>query len=310
MMKFSLVTTSLNENRSFQEWKNDIEAQTSSPEEIVIVDALSTDGLRAELDQWAEQDGRVKIIYEKSNAAQGRNLAIDRCSGDVVVSTDMGCRIDPRWFEYITRPFRTDKAVDVVAGGYDVSRQRLASSVAWADYYANNGYKGEPKPGFLPSNRSVAYKRSAWRQLGGLPEDLTLCADDYVMSTQLLASNLKIAFAPEAVVHWNRPSRMSAFWREQYRYGVGLGEADLARHHAGYRYAHGGSKTGIYTEAVRQVRSKVRAILRAFSEGSPMAAILIPPLTFGGSVSLNYGVAAGEKRGAVMCGDCRSRTAK
>jgi len=35
-------------------------------------------------------------------------------------------------------------------------------------------------------DRSVAYKKRVWRELGGLPEDLTFYADDSVFGRQML----------------------------------------------------------------------------------------------------------------------------
>ena len=108
VMKFTLVTTCLNEMRSLPRWREDLERQTRQPDEIVIIDAQSTDGTTEALRHWAEQDQRVKLRVEKCNAARGRNLAIAMATHEHIVSTDMGVRLDPRWFEEIVRPFETD----------------------------------------------------------------------------------------------------------------------------------------------------------------------------------------------------------
>ena len=60
--------------------------------------------------------------------------------------------------------------------------------------------------GFVPGNRSVAYTKKVWRELGGLPEDLTLYADDSVFGMQMIQAGYKMAYASRALVYWSRPA--------------------------------------------------------------------------------------------------------
>ena len=185
-MKFSLVTTCRNEMSSLPRWKNDLLAQTRQPDEIVVVDAFSDDGTAETLFEWAKQDPRVIVKQEKGTAAHGRNVAIEMAIYDYILSTDMGVRLCPEWCEELIKPFEKDPSVDVVAGSTQIDKETLASAVARAEYYIENG--GEPKlgPGFVPGNRSIAYTKKVWRELGGLPEDLTFYADDSVFGRQRL----------------------------------------------------------------------------------------------------------------------------
>jgi glycosyltransferase involved in cell wall biosynthesis len=73
-MKFTLLTTCLNEMRSLPRWGQDLVQQTRQPDEIAIVDAESTDGTTEALRQWAGQDLRVILRVERCNAALRRNL--------------------------------------------------------------------------------------------------------------------------------------------------------------------------------------------------------------------------------------------
>ena len=90
MIPCSLVTTCFNEMRSFPRWKANMQAQTRFPDEIVIVDAFSTDGTWEAITDWAKEDSRITAIQEKGNAAHGRNFAIQNAKYDHVISTDMG----------------------------------------------------------------------------------------------------------------------------------------------------------------------------------------------------------------------------
>ena len=83
---------------SLPRWRADIAAQTRVPDEIVIVDNLSTDGTQEFLSEWATNCPTVKVHEVKCGAAQGRNIAIRLSENDHIVSTDMGVRLDPEWF--------------------------------------------------------------------------------------------------------------------------------------------------------------------------------------------------------------------
>ena len=89
---------------------------------------------------------------------------------------------------------------------------------------------------FLPSSRSVAFRRAAWERAGGYPEWLDYC-EDVVFDLRLRESGAAFAFAPDAVAYFRPRGSWRAFWRQYYRYARGDGKAGLfARRHA-IRYA-------------------------------------------------------------------------
>lgn len=310
-MRFSLVTTCYNERKSFPRWKEDVLQQTRKPDEICIVDAASDDGTIELLRSWAEQDPCVRIKVKKSNPAQGRNLAVALSSGEVIVSTDMGCRLDESWFAEMCKPFEDDSEVMVVAGNFGPDMDTIRTSAAWADYYLSNGYRIRLDPGFKPSNRSVAYRRWAWDQLGGLPEDLTFASDDTVMSMQLLASGLKVAYAENAYVYWARYEKLSEFWKESYRYGYGNGEANIIRTPLTRLVIKGWPWIKIYLSAIISMfwGMTIPAVFQAFRDRHFLAIFLIPILKLGNKIYYFRGFLEGSKHGAIKCRNCRDRLA-
>ena len=128
------------------------------------------------------------------------------------------------------------------------------------------------------------------------------------MGMQLVKSDLKVEYAPDAMVYWDRPSRLGSFWKEQYRYGVGMGEADVLRTEAGYRHALGGGKFALYVDALRKVlRQAPRKMLCLVRKGKVAAAFYLPLLIYGNLVSRNAGFAIGFRRGNTECLACRKR---
>ena len=68
---------------------------------------------------------------------------------------------------------------------------------------------------FLPSSRSVAFRKSAWEAASGYPEWLDYC-EDLVFDLALADHGLTCRFAPGAIVRFRPRGSLRGFWK-QYR---------------------------------------------------------------------------------------------
>jgi len=310
-LDFTLVTTCRNEIRSFDRWKQNVIEQTRPPSEIVIVDAFSDDGTAEKLFEWASSDKRVKVIQEKGAAAHGRNLAIKNAKHEIILSTDMGVRLSDNWCEELIKPFEADPTVEVVAGNTCIDKDTVKTVAARAEYYYENGGESKLGPGFVPGNRSVAYTKKVWSKLGGLPEDLTFYADDSVFGRQMVQANLNISYAPLAMTYWARPQKLKQFFREQYVYGRGGGEAFIKTPSTFIMYRDG--KLPLFLVPVMQALIQFfkpglyLGLFRAVKGGDIFAAVNIPLLIAGRSFHNARGYIIGYNTGQEKCKECRKR---
>lgn len=313
-LEFSLVVTCYNEMRGLARWRAEIEGQSRPPDEIVIVDSESRDGTAEFLKAWAEADSRVRIISQRCGPARGHNLGNEACAHEHIVSTDMGVRIDPYWFEEIVRPFEQDPGIEVVAGNYCIDKASLRTATARAEYYIENGGFAQFGPGFVVGNRSVAYTKKIWRELGGLPEDLTRYADDSVFGRQILEAGYKVKFAPKAMVYWSRPTRLRQFWREMFNYGKGDGEAMIKVPFAFRLHQRKLLPRELIplVTALRflQKQFSFRSMGRAVARLDFRALLLMPLLLLGNGYNFGRGFLIGDAHGRVHCAGCRSRLAQ
>ena len=88
---------------------------------------------------------------------------------------------------------------------------------------------------FLPSSRSVAFRRAAWERAGRYPEWLDYC-EDVVFDLALRREGVRQRFVPAARVAFRPRSSLPAFFRQYYRYARGDGKADLWRRRHTIRY--------------------------------------------------------------------------
>lgn len=226
-IKFSLVSTVFNEYSRIYNTINDFESQTVLPDEIIITDAGSTDGTYEILNDWKNKSKLNIVILQKQfcNVAEGRNLAIRNVRNEVIVSTDFGCRFDKEWLKDIIAPF-IDDTIDVVGGAFTVDENEQRTVISRAAFILNNSYKiNVYSDHFLPSSRSIAFKKNVFNKIGGYCEWLTLAADDFVFGLEIKAHNFKMVFASTPRVFWIRHQNLRSFLKEARRYGLGEGEA-------------------------------------------------------------------------------------
>lgn len=205
-MKISLVTTVLNEAKTILPLLQSIEIQSRQPDEIVIVDAGSTDNTVQLIKAWQKQL-RLKIclLHKSGNRAVGRNFAVSKAVGQGIAVTDAGCVLNKDWLKLITMPLINKKA-DAVAGFYRMTTNTLFTqcSAPFVGIMSHNLNKSD----FLPSSRSIAFTKSAWAKAGGYPENLNY-AEDLIFARKLKSNLL---FEPRAIVEWTPPRNLSEFF--------------------------------------------------------------------------------------------------
>ncbi|HZR97761.1 MAG TPA: glycosyltransferase [Chloroflexota bacterium] len=231
--RVALVATVLNEGATIDALLASVAAQTRSPDEIRLVDGGSTDDTQARARAWAARGLPLTIeVRPGASISAGRNAAIAATSAPLVAVTDAGVRLAPEWLAELTRPF-ADPAVDVVAGFF---RAAPRTAFEYALGATTLPFEADLDPArFLPSSRSVAFRRTAWARVGGYPEWLDYC-EDLVFDLALKRAGCRFAFAPRAIAHFRPRPTLRAFFRQYYLYARGDGKADLWRERHAIRY--------------------------------------------------------------------------
>lgn len=229
----SLIATVLNEGVSITRLMDSLVAQTRPPDEVMIVDGGSRDHTVAVIERYADRLPLRIIVEPGCNISQGRNLAIAAATGDLIAVTDAGVTLEPDWLERITRPLREQPDLQVVSGFFQ-AEPLTAVEVAMGATVLPLRDEIDPAT-FLPSSRSVAFRKRAWEAVGGYPEWLDYC-EDLVFDLRLKQFAPPFAFVPDAVAHFRPRGSLHAFYRQYYQYARGDGKADLWRTRHAIRY--------------------------------------------------------------------------
>jgi len=214
MSRISLVVTVRDEAQTIRDLLASIDAQTRAPDEVVIVDGGSTDDTLAILEQWTNP----KYVVQSepgTNIARGRNIGIGRATSPVIAVTDGGCVLDSHWLERLVSALG---GADVAMGYYEPVAttffERITTCLTLPDADQINPER------FMPSSRSIAFRRAVWERVGGYPEWLDI-GEDMSFDFSVVATGVKRAFVPDAIARWHTRPTLRAFLRQYFRYARG-----------------------------------------------------------------------------------------
>lgn len=192
MAKIAFVTTVKNDAAGLAMLLDSLAKQTRQPDETIIIDAVKT----------------------KTNRSQGRNLGIKKAQSEIIAISDAGCRLDRYWLEKITTALEKNSA-DVVVGNY----QPLTKNVFQKCLAVYTCRLAE-----LPASRSIAFRKKAWRQVGGYPEALDYC-EDLVFAQRLQKAGWRFVRSPEAMVFWPQRENLLQAAQQFFNYASGDSQA-------------------------------------------------------------------------------------
>ena len=164
----SLIITVRNEHETLPQWFESIKKQTRQPDEIVIVDGGSSDATW----EWLQKTAipSVRVYLEVGNISRGRNFAIGRAHGEIIVVTDAGCVYDKSWLENMVNPVINGTA-EFIASAFGPWLKPDDSLLTFGIASATVPHLEEfHNKTWFASSRSVAFKKEVWEKVGGYPE--------------------------------------------------------------------------------------------------------------------------------------------
>lgn len=219
-LKVSLITTERNEVDSIREFIDSVLSQSLKPDEVVIADGGSTDGTVAIIQGYIDEGAPIRLINAPGNRSVGRNAATKAAKNEIIACTDVGSRLDKDWLKHIVEPFRDNPKAMAVAGFFLPEPKTYFEKVSATLMLAPNDSIDIAT--WLPSSRSIAYKKTAWAKAGGYPE-YTNFNEDTPFDLALKQQGYTFEDGLKAIVYWRPRPTLREFYRQYYFYAVGDG---------------------------------------------------------------------------------------
>tara|TARA_B100000787_G_C16197031_1_gene301680 strand:+ start:2080 stop:2907 length:828 start_codon:yes stop_codon:yes gene_type:complete len=220
----SLIIACYNEGENINLFFDNFKEQTVYPREIILVDGGSTDESVNLLKKvFIHPKVIIKIIVNKllnkkhsiAPIAEARNEAIAAASYENILVSDLGCKLDKHFIEELSNSLVDSK---IVAGRYlGEGSNDLQKKLNNIFIPSLSKFKSSD---FLPSSRSIAFKKKCWKKVSGYP------VDSYTAEDTLFAMNLRRKYGnftanPNAIVYWYLPATIEELEQKVKQYGEG-----------------------------------------------------------------------------------------
>lgn len=237
----SCILAGRNERETIQHAVRSLFEQDFPPDEILVVDDASDDGMLEALRPLSSL-GPVRAV--RNVAASGRagrptatNLGLRLSRGEIVVSLDADTTFDHGMLRHLVQPF-ADPRVGVVAGNVRVRNAADSLLVRLQRLEYTFGIELHKRftdlyDGTLFASGAVgAFRRSALLERGGWSQDV---AEDADVSLHLRKAGWRVVFARRAVARTNVPESWRALLRQRARWDAAGWKLFFGKHRRALR---------------------------------------------------------------------------
>lgn len=225
-MKVSLVVPFLNEEDGILDVLDGVEAQTLRPDEIVLVDAGSTDGTSKVIQRWTAERPhlRLKVLHRPGALpGAGRNYGVRQAQYDWVAFLDAGIRPSPQWLEKLA-----DEAGRGHPGAWG-SCVCLGSGVSGILTAAYSLGQGSVVQYVLPAS---LFNKSVFTRIGFFREDLRAGEDTLWRNAYFRAYGQPDCILEAQVSYTRFPSSIRAAFQKWSLYALHMSLAGVGQRQA------------------------------------------------------------------------------
>ena len=233
-MRISICITVFNEEKNISRLLERLIHQDVKSDEIIIVDGGSSDKTVQIIRHFQKKDNRIRLIVNNCTRSEGRNIACELANNEIIAMTDAGCIPNKNWLKEIVSPFKNVE-VDISAGFYSMKALTNLEK-AFSVFLGVN--PNDFNVDYLPSTRSIAFRKKAWEKIGGFKESLTDTAEDTVFNHDAIKLGLKFARVKSARVEWEMPKSFKEGIIKIYNYAKGDAKSGIWFYPKNYIMSH------------------------------------------------------------------------
>lgn len=166
---------------------------------------------------------RVVDSSDLRSASHARNVGAAKADGEILAFCDGDDIADDGWLKHLVGDVDSDTAI----GGF-LEEELLAVP-------GQEGWRPPATPDALPRflghpflvSANMAVTRDAFERVGGFDTTLTR-GEDIALSWDLIELGVRLAYCPEAIIHYRHRKGMWPMMKQHYLYGIGFSQI-LAR---------------------------------------------------------------------------------
>lgn len=219
-MNVAVVVPVLNEAEQIEDVLAGLAAQTQRPNQVVFVDAGSTDATVVLLNDWSQRRTEFRLTVISCPGAlpgKGRNLGVQYSSADVVAFLDAGIKPSPDWLEVLLREIDGGKP-----GAWGRCQFKATGRTAVLVLAYSLGQLRKV-PHVLPAS---AFTKEVFLRIGPFREDLR-AGEDVLWREAYFKTYGKCSAVAANVEYTRFPSSWYSAWAKWFRYSKDIARARI-----------------------------------------------------------------------------------
>ena len=186
--------------------------------EVVVANNRSTDGTASIVGPRADTDPRLRLVSADAQfgPAYARNAGVNAARGSHLAFCDADDLVSAGWVEAMGSALRQH---ELVTGPLELDRL----NPSWVSSSRGRSYASEIHlwQGIVPCVWSCNFgiRRRHFEESGGFDESFRV-GEDIELSMRLWQMQVRVAFVPQAVVHYRLRDSQRALWRQGRTFGA------------------------------------------------------------------------------------------
>jgi len=227
----SVIVPVRNESAFIRNTLNQLLAQKYDRDryEILVADGGSTDGTPGIVRDLASRHENLHLLTNRKKwSSAGRNVAIERARGDILVIVDGHCEINNRnYLQELASAFARSGAECV--GRPQPLKVQGATTLQKAIATARSSPLGHHPQSYIysaveryvePQSVAVAYRREVFEKIGLFDESFDAC-EDVELNHRIARAGMRCFFTPSVAVRYHPRSTLKGLFLQMARYGRG-----------------------------------------------------------------------------------------
>lgn len=211
----SVIVPVYNAGAYLEECLESITGQTYGKLEVILVDDGSTDGSLAVCDEFAERDGRIRVIHQENRgAAAARRTGVLGAEGDYICFVDADDRVDAEMVAFfvenigecdlLTSGYRCETAPGQYAIWIDSLREGIYDTEKTRKYFIENmiSYENRFQVGVQPYSGGKLYRTTVIKDVIGEIDTTIVYSEDRDLLFRCILKSKGIRVSHQSFYHY------------------------------------------------------------------------------------------------------------
>ncbi|HOT95765.1 MAG TPA: glycosyltransferase family 2 protein [bacterium] len=222
----SIIIPMLNEAGAIGRCIHSILAQSYPGDriEVLVVDGLSTDGSREEVQALAAAHANIRLLDNpQKRTPRSLNIGVRNSRGKVVIILGAHTRIDP---EFVALNIRYMREMRVkCTGGTQINtgdtywQRAIGLGMGSRFGIPSAPYRYDKRKRFVDTVVYAAYARELFDEVGYFDEELHI-SEDAELNWRIRKAGHQIYFTPEIISYYYPRATLRRLWRQFFNYGI------------------------------------------------------------------------------------------